>query len=74
MRDDLQRLRAELNAAKIYERHGRTLVRTSVLEALFDVIESADRAPTFGQGHGYFKARAALTEAIGSAAQIGREG
>lgn len=73
MRDDLQRLRAEIDSARV-DRHGRAPVRLSVIQALFDAIESADRAPSFGQGHGYFRARAALTEAIGSAVQIGREG
>jgi hypothetical protein len=73
MRDDLLRLRAEIDSAR-RDKHGRVPVRSGVLEALFDVIESADRTPSFGQGHGFFRARAALTEAIGSAAQIGREG
>ncbi len=47
-------------------------VRTEVMEALLALVEAGDKSPGFGQGTGYYRARTALTEAMGEPGEFAR--
>lgn len=72
MREDLQKLRRQLAHAKPWAKGGRVAVRTAILEALLDLVEAGDKATAFGQGTGYYRARAELAEAMQDAGDFDR--
>ncbi len=71
MRDDLARLRRQLERARPWAKAGRVAVRTEVLEALLALVEAGDKLG-FGQGTGYYRARAVLTESLGEPGELAR--
>ena len=77
MRDDLARLRRQLERARPWAKGGRVAVRLPVLEALLDIVDAGDRLTGFAVGTGLPKSRARLTEAMGEPSDferaIGRE-
>lgn len=73
MREDLERLRRQLERAKPWAKGGRVAIRVPVLEALLGVVDAGDRLSGYGVGTGLPKARAELTAAMLESTDADRE-